>query len=200
LKVVLGFVGDREQKIKENAPFWKRTESFMEAEGFGFDELLEMVHRIDSNYKVGEREAVMRTPHQLRGCEDGSIILGNSEWKHNLEKLDAKIKEILSEPPEWVDEVQVKHLDTLYAVISQVTRQLAWGTGKDTVVINTGFFEDMDQLYSRSNVVDMQELIEQAKRKGYNAGGKKDVIGAIIPKAESDGFLAEIIEYIKKNR
>ena len=200
LKVVLGFVGDREQKIKENAPFWRLIEEFMESESMGFDDLLEMVHRIDSSYKVGEREAVMRAPHQLRGCEDGSVILGNVEWKHNLEKLDAKITEILAEPYEMVDGVQVKRLDTPYAVISQVTRQLAWGTGKDTVVINTGFFEDMDQLYSRSNVVDMHVLIEQAKKKGYNAGGKKDVIGAIIPKADSERFLEETIEYIKKNR
>ena len=200
LKVVLGFVGDREQKIKENVPFWGRLEAFMEEKGVGFDELLEMVHRIDSSYKVGEREAVMRIPHQLKGREDGSVILGNEEWKRNLEKLDAKIEEILAEPPVVVDGVQVKRLDTPYAVISQVTRQLAWGTGRDTVVINTGFFEDMDQLYSRSNVVDMQRLIEEAKKKGYNAGGKKDVIGAILPKAESESFLDETIEYIKKNR
>ncbi len=200
LKVVLGYVGDREQKIKENIAFWERTESFMEREGVGFDDLLEMVHRIDSSYKVGEREAVIKAPHQLRSCEDGSDILGNIEWKHNLEKLDAKIEEILSEPPDDVDGVQVKKLNTPYAVISQVTRQLAWSTGIDTVVVNTGFFEDMDQLYSRSNVVDMYNLIEQAKKKGYNAGGKKDVIGAIIPKKDSDSFLAETIEYIKKNR
>ena len=49
-------------------------------------------------------------------------------------------------------------------------------------MVNTGFFADQDQLYSRSNNVDMHDLIEQAKEHGYNAGGKKDVIGAIIPK------------------
>ena len=99
-----------------------------------------------------------------------------------------------------IDGVQVKRLDTHYSIISQVTRRLAWDTGKDTVVINTGFFKDQDQFYSRSNIVDMQPLIESAKEHGFNAGWKKDVIGAIIPKAETESFLLETLEYIKKNR
>ncbi|MCW4012443.1 MAG: DHH family phosphoesterase [Candidatus Bathyarchaeota archaeon] len=200
LKIILGYVGDREQKIKDNPPFWKQTQEYLAQEGIMFDDLLELVYRIDSGYKVGEREAVMQAPRQLRTYETRKDILANKEWKENLRKLEEKLEKVLSEPPEVIDGVQVKRLDTPFAIISQVTRKLAWGTGKDTVVVNTGFFPDQDQLYSRSNIVDMHRLIENAKKYGYNAGGKKDVIGAIIPKSDTERFLAETIEYIKENR
>lgn len=200
LKIILGYIGDREQKIMNNPPFWKQTQEYLEGEGGTFDDLLELVYRIDSSYKVGEREAVMLAPQQLREYETREDILANKEWAKNLRKLEEKLEKVLSEPPEVVDGVQIKRLDTPYAIISQVTRKLAWGTGKDTVVVNTGFFSDQDQLYSRSNIVDMHSLIERAKKYGYNAGGKKDVIGAIIPKTDTERFLAETIEYIKENR
>ena len=200
LKIILGYVGDREQKIKNNPPFWDRTREYLEEKGITFDDLLELVYRIDSSYKVGEREAVMQAPQQLRTYETMEEILANKEWAENLRKLEEKLEKVLSEPPDVVDGVQIKRLDTPYAIISQVTRKLAWGTGKDTVVVNTGFFSDQDQLYSRSNIVDMHRLIERAKKYGYNAGGKKDVIGAIIPKSDTERFLAETIEYIKENR
>ncbi len=197
LKVVLGLVADREQKIKDNPPFWKIIEELMVKEGVSFDELLQLVYRIDSSYKVGDREAVTEAPHLLKAYNSIHDILGNKHWENNLVKLEEKLEQVLSEPPEIRDGIQVKRLDTPYAIISQVTRRLAWDTGKDTVVINTGFFEKHDQLYSRSNTVDMHGLIEQAKKHGYNAGGKKDVIGAIIPKPETEKFLSETIEYIK---
>lgn len=200
LKIVLGYVGDREQKIKENPVFWEITKEYMREKGINFDELLKLVYRIDSNYKVGDREAVMKAPRLLKMYNTEDDILENKQWAENLSHLKKKLEETLLEPPEEVDGTQIKRLDTPYAIISQVTRKLAWGTGIDTVVINTGFFDDQDQLYCRSNKVNMHDLIERAKELGYNAGGKKDVLGTIIPKSESEKFLAETIEYLKKNK
>ncbi len=200
LCVLLGFIGDREQKIKDNHPFWEITKSYMDENGVSFDELLELVYLIDSSYKVGDRDSVAEAPHLLRDYKTREDILGNEKWKENLKNLERKLDRVLSEPPEEVDGVQLKRLDTPFAIISQVTRRLAWGIGRDTVVVNTGFFEDQDQLYSRSNTVDYHDLITRAKGYGFNAGGKKDVIGAIIPKAETEKFLEETIDYIKKNK
>ena len=200
LHVLLGFIGDREQKIKDNPPFWSIIQGYMEKNGVSFEELLELVYRIDSSYKVGDRDSVAEAPHLLKEYKTREDILGNEKWKANLESLEKKLERVLSEPPEEVDGVQLKRLDTPYAIISQVTRRMAWGTGRDTVVVNTGFFEDQDQLYSRSSTVDYHDLITKAKDYGFNAGGKKDVIGAIIPKSETERFLEETIKYIKKNR
>lgn len=200
LYVLLGFIGDREQKIKDNPPFWEITKRYMKKNGVSFNELLELVYLIDSSYKVGDRDLVAEAPHLLRRYRTREDILGNEKWKTNLINLEKKLDSVLSEPPEEVDGVQLKRLDTPFAIISQVTRKLAWGMGRDTVVVNTGFFVDQDQLYSRSNTVDYHNLITKAKGYGFNAGGKKDVIGAIIPKSETEKFLEETIDYIKKNR
>ena len=199
LQVLLGFIGDREQKIKDNPPFWGIVQGYMAENGISFDELLELVYRIDSSYKVGDRDSVTEAPHLLRRYRTREDILGNEKWKVNLVKLEKKLDRVLADPPEDVDGVQLKRLDTPFAIISQVTRRLAWGTGRDTVVVNTGFFDDQDQLYSRSSTVDYHGLITRAKELGFNAGGKKDVIGAIIPKTETEKFLEETIDYIKKN-
>ena len=200
LHVLLGFIGDREQKIKDNPPFWAVTQEYMKDNNVSFEELLELVYRIDSSYKVGDRDSVAEAPHLLREYKTREDILGNQKWKKNLEDLELKLEKVLAEPPEMVKGVQLKRLDTPFAIISQVTRRLAWDSGKDTVVVNTGFFEDQDQLYSRSQTVDYHDLISRAKELGFNAGGKKDVIGAITPKNETERFLKETLDYIKKNR
>jgi single-stranded DNA-specific DHH superfamily exonuclease len=200
LHVLLGFIGDREQKIKDNPPFWALVQEYMAENNVTFDELLELVYRIDSSYKVGDKDSVAEAPHLLRKYKTREDILGNKEWEKNLEDLEIKLEKVFSEPPEMVDGVQLKRLDTLFAIISQVTRRLAWGSGKDTVVVNTGFFDDQDQMYSRSQTVDYHDLITRAKELGFNAGGKKDVIGSIIPKTETESFLEETLDYIKKNR
>ena len=200
LHVLMGFIGDKEQKIKDNPPFWGIVQEYMTENGVSFDELLELVYRIDSNYKVGDRDSVAESPHLLRQYRTREDILGNEKWRSNLVNLDEKIDRVLAEPPEEVGGVQLKWLDTPFAIISQVSRRLAWGTGMDTVVVNTGFFDDLDQMYSRSGTVDYRGLITRAKELGFNAGGKKDVIGAIIPKPETEKFLKETIDYIKKNR
>lgn len=200
LRILLGFIGDREQKIKDNPPFWVLVEEYMNQNKVSFDELLELVYRIDSSYKVGDRESVTEAPHILRHYRTREEILGNMKWEKNLDELEKKLEKVLSEPPKIVDGVQLKRLDTPFAIISQVTRKLAWGSGKDTIVVNTGFFEDQDQMYSRSQNVDYHDLITRAKELGFNAGGKKDVIGAIIPKSETESFLEETLDYIKKNR
>ncbi len=200
LYVLLGFIGDREQKIKDNPPFWALVQEYMKENNVSFDELLELVYRIDSSYKVGDRDSVAEAPHLLRVYKTREDILGNKKWEKNLENLELKLEKVLAEAPEMVDGVQLKRLDTPFAIISQVTRRLAWGSGKDTVVVNTGFFEDQDQMYSRSQTVDYHDLISRAKELGFNAGGKKDVIGAIIPKNMTESFLEETLVYIKKNR
>lgn len=200
LKILLGFIGDREQKVKDNPPFWALVQKYMAENNVTFEDLLELVYRIDSSYKVGDRDSVAEAPHLLREYKTPSDILGNKKWMKNLEDLEVKLEKVLSDPPEMVDGVQLKRLDTPFAIISQVTRRLAWDSGKDTVVVNTGFFEDQDQMYSRSQTVDYHDLITRAKELDFNAGGKKDVIGAIIPKTETESFLVETIDYIKKNR
>jgi hypothetical protein len=198
MHVALGFIGDREHRIMENPRFKTMTEEYLTNEGITFDEALTLVGLIDSSYKVGDKKGVEEAPRLLMGYTKPDDIRNNGRWRRNLGLFQEKIREILEEPPEDREGILIKRLNTGYAVISTVTRRIAWSTGRDTVVVNTGFFQDRDQLYSRSSRRDMQPMIERARELGFNAGGKSDVLGAIVPKEATEPFVEELISYFKE--
>jgi len=198
LYIVLGFIGDRENKIKDNEKFWEITQQFCSEHNLSFDDLVELVQLIDSNYKVGDKTAVEEAPRLMLGNEHPSFVRSKGNWSDNLKLFESKMDETLSQPPDEVRGTLVKRLNTRFAVISAVTRSIAWSTGRNTIVVNTGFFQDRDQLYSRSSTHDMHSLITSAKKQGFNSGGKTDVIGAIIPKEKTESFIEEILDYFSK--
>jgi hypothetical protein len=197
LPVVLGLVGDREEKLRESPAFWDMVQRYAEKNGLTFDELHEMVQLIDSCYKVGDREAVMEAPRLLVDGDDPDKITGNRAWRRNRETFDEELKQILEAPPVEREGVLYVELNTKFSVISTVTRRVSWETGRDTIVVNRGFFDDSNQLYCRSSN-DMQPMIDRALSLGYNAGGKRDVLGAIVPKSETDSFVEELMVFLKK--
>ena len=196
--VILGIIADRGHKIKLNPIFNKIVEDFSIKVGLKFEDLLELCEYIDSNYRVGDKAGVEAAPILLKEYESYKDIISNKDWVENKASFEAKLNEIIKEPPKEENGVLIKWLNTDYSLISSVTRKIAWGTGKDTIVINTGFFTDRDQVYCRSANVDMEKMISEAKRHGYNAGGKKDVLGAIIPKEHTKLFLYKLKKYLKK--
>jgi hypothetical protein len=198
MHVSLGFIGDREHRIMENPRFKEVTEKYLTEDRVTFDEALTLVGLIDSSYKVGDKSGVEEAPRLLMDYTKPDDIKNNGSWRENKRLFQERLDEILAEPPEDRDGVLYKRLDTRYAVISAVTRKLAWGTRKDTVVINTGFFPSHDQLYSRSTRLDMQPMISRAKELGFNAGGKEDVLGAIVPKESTKPFVEELHMFFKE--
>ncbi len=198
MHIALGLIGDREHRIMENPRFKKITEEYLADENITFEEALKLVGLIDSSYKVGDKKGVEEAPRLLMGYTKPDEIRNNGRWRRNLRLFQEKLTEILEEPPEYREGVLIKRLDTGYAVISAVTRRIAWGTGQDTIVVNTGFFKDHDQLYSRSSRRDMQPMIERARELGFNAGGKSDVLGAIVPKEATEPFVEELVSYFKE--
>jgi hypothetical protein len=196
--VALGFVGDREHRIMENPQFKEITEEYLAGEDLTFDEALKLVGLIDSSYKVGDRKGVEEAPRLLMSYTKPDDIRNNGKWGMNMRLFQEKLTELLEEPPEDRDGILIKRIETGYAVISTVTRRIAWGTGRDTIVVNTGFFPCHDQLYSRSTRLDMQPMIERARELGFNAGGKSDVLGAIVPKEATDSFVEELYWFFKE--
>jgi hypothetical protein len=192
---LLGIVGDYEKRIQTNKAFYGLITDFCERQRLTFDEFLMMVYLLDSNYKVGDRKAVEETPHLLLEYTDAHRILQNIRWKNNLTLLEKEIAKHIDAPSEEKEHVLLKRIHTKFNIISTVTRKIAWNTGKDTVVVNTGFFKDRDQIYVRSGK-DLQPLIQQGKMLGYRCGGKKEVLGAVVPKERSESFVREIVRFL----
>jgi single-stranded DNA-specific DHH superfamily exonuclease len=191
LNVLLGIIGDKEHKIKKNSNFKPIINNFLREKQITFEDLLQLVRLIDSNYKVGDKKAVDEAPLFLKN-EKIENILSNTAWRENNQKFNIKFNEIMKEPFIEEDGIIIKRVNTKFNLISTVTRQIAWFTGKNSIVVNTGFFKNHDQIYSRSQNIDMQPMLSKAKDLGYNAGGKKDVLGAIIPKNQTEIFIEKL--------
>jgi hypothetical protein len=192
---LLGVIGDHEQRIQANKEIYPRIAHFCQEQGFTFDELLQMVYLLDSNYKVGDRKAVEEAPHLLLEYADARRILQNVRWKNNIHLLDREISTYVESPGEERQGVLMKWIHTKYNIISTVTRKIFWATGKDTVVVNTGFFKDSDQIYVRSKK-NLQPLIQEGKTLGFRCGGKAEVLGAVVQKEKTEAFLGSIMKFI----
>ena len=198
LYALLGIIGDHEQKIKNNAHFSKIIEEFCKSNNLGFEDLHNMAYLLDSNYKKGNKKAVEQAPYYLMDHPGADAILHHDIWKRNLVELDEEIKSILDESVEKNDHIIMKTLHTKSNIISTITRKIAWTNNQDTVVINKGYFHDEDQLYVRTVKNDMQPMIQKGKDYGFKCGGKKEVLGAILPKEKTNSFVTEIVEYLSK--
>jgi single-stranded DNA-specific DHH superfamily exonuclease len=196
---ILGIIGDHEQKIKQNKTFFKKIETFCKEQNLTFDNLLSMVYLIDSNYKKGDKKAVEQAPYYLLNHPTAKEILTNERWQKNLRELNDEIDSILSEPLDNIDDIIMKKMNTKSNIISTITRQIAWKHDQNTIVVNTGYFKDEDQLYVRTIHQDMKPLIQKGKEYGFKCGGKKEVLGAILPKQKTDEFIEEIITYLSNN-
>ncbi len=195
LFAILGILGDHEQKIKNNKKFMEIIDDYCKNNNLTFDDLLKMVYLLDSNYKLGDKEIVEEAPHQLLSHGSAEDILNNKQWNENYTKLDEELTKQLNMPADEVNEIILKKINTPYNIISTITRKIAWGSGKNTIVINTGFYHDKDQIYMRSKK-NAEPIISRGKSLGFKCGGKKEVLGAIVPKDKTDSFVEEILDFL----
>ena len=193
---ILGIVGDHEQKIKNNVKFYKIIQDFCNENNLTFEDLLKMVYLIDSNYKLGDKKTVEEAPRILLKYKSGGEILSNNQWNTNYTKLEEEMTKQLNIPSDETNGIILKTINTKYNIISTLTRKVAWSSGKNTVVINTGFFDDRNQIYVRSKK-NAEPMITRGKQLGFKCGGKKEVLGAIVPKDKTDSFVKEIIDFLK---
>jgi single-stranded DNA-specific DHH superfamily exonuclease len=197
---ILGIVGDNENKIRKNKVFSEIISDFCRENGISFEELLKMVYLLDSNYKVRDKKEVERIPHILKGNSENlsETILTNKKWNKNYSLLEEEIKKLIDNKNLIRERngILLMEMETPYVVISTITRKLAWGTGKNVVVVNRGFFNNSDQIYVRSNNISLNNLIKKTKKYGFNAGGKNNVMGAIVPKDRTDVLLEEIVRFL----
>ncbi|MBS3749015.1 MAG: DHH family phosphoesterase [Candidatus Thermoplasmatota archaeon] len=195
---LLGIIGDHEQKIKENPHFSKIIDSFCKKNNITFDDLHKMAYLLDSNYKKGDKKAVEQAPYYLIDHPEHKAILENTTWNNNLTELDEEINTILDESINKTDSIILKTMNTKSNIISTITRKLAWTNNQDAVVVNKGYFDSEDQLYVRTIDNDMQPMIKKGKEYGFKCGGKKEVLGAILPKEKTESFVNEIVTYLSK--
>ncbi|KAA0008225.1 MAG: DHH family phosphoesterase [Thermoplasmata archaeon] len=196
LQVVLGIIGDNEHKIEENRRFYEIVRKFCDRFSTTLEDLVRAVHLIDSNYKLGKKDAVEKIPHYI-GEMSIDDILNCEDWNRNLETIEKEIERALNKRQSVGKNLEMIDIESPYNVISEITRRLAWSTGKNAVVINRGFFPDKSQIYVRTSTTDLSNLISKLKSMGYNVGGKPKVLGAIVSKNSTDMVVNEVVKFLE---
>lgn len=194
LLVIFGVVGDHEANAN-HLKCYHALVQYLNERGLSVADVVRITHLIDSNYKLRDCDAVMRAVHYLSThANEPEKLLKMTEWLENLKHLQREIDAQLRDVPKAREGLVMHRIDTRYNIISTVARELAWHWDcEGVIVVNTGFFDEADQIYVRSHSgLNLARIIEYAKCEGYVAGGKAEVLGAVVPKTGTDGFLAKL--------
>lgn len=186
-RVVLGMVGDVGKKILER-PEKALIERYLKESGRKFEELETAAELLDSSYKMMKRGEVLENAFIVHDME---AILKSEKLLRNKQILDREIKETVSSAEEHGKITAVK-MRSEHHIISAVARKIAWDMGKTALVLNEK--SDRDEIYLRSPDMDVSRYIEIARKRGYNAGGKKEVMGVVLPKGEGEKFFDYLME------
>lgn len=191
----LGVVGDKGRKAEGYRDVWPPFERDLRSAGSDLKTLLRATELLDSCYKSGRRKAAVRRPWLLKNKRRGGIvdaILGDEELRTFDEEIRQIIETLSGEEPERRGAVLFKRIDSGFQIISALTRKLSDLYPDDEVVVNGGVFEDKSQLYLRSKRRDVRPVIELVKEMGQSAGGKTDVVGAVV----RDEMLNDVLDHI----
>ncbi len=189
-RVILGMVGDVGKKIMER-PQSHIVEKYLKDSGRSFEDIERAVLLLDSSYKMFNRKEVLEN---VFIADDLDAILNSDRLNRNEEVLEKEIEEMVSRA-EDVGKITVLKMRTEHHIISAVARKIAWGMGKTALVLNEK--SDRDEIYLRSPDMDVSRFIDMAKSRGYNAGGKREVVGMVLPKGEGETFFNEIMEELR---
>ena len=197
---VLGAIGDREEKIKDNKEIYKEIKSYLNKKDLTYKELDKSVNLLDSSYKINKREEVTNLVDIAYQANNHGIetILENQKLNSNIKELEEEITRVLQVENEDIDNILIKKINTPYNIISSITRKLSWNQEKPVIIINEGFLNGKNQIYVRTNNIDLRPLISKLKDR-YSLGGKKEVIGSVIPNKKSGEFLKKVKNYLNNN-
>ncbi len=190
----LGALGDVGRRVFD----WKIGKKAMQllAE-FGLQrrDAMKLVSMLDSNYVIMDRNGVEDAVRTIIESEPRDL-LGNERWLRNLSIIEREVWKVLDNV-ENVGKFTKIEFESRFNIISKVVRKAVWVMGYEVVVaVNRGFGEK-GQVYLRikpelADSINVPAIIEKLKLKGFNAGGKRDVLGLICPKDRIDEALSVI--------
>ncbi|USS41029.1 DHH family phosphoesterase [Thermococcus aggregans] len=188
----LGVVGD----IGEKAFEIPRVHQLLERERLTREEALKIVELIDSNYIAMDRESVEKAPKVLLE-NHVKELLSYEPWLKKAEAIEKALKDALANA-EVKNGVAFIEFKSPFNIISKVARKAVWELGyRGSLVVNRDF-HGKAQVYFRispdmAEEVNMSEIIAELKGKGFNAGGKREVLGCICERDK----IGEVLEIIK---
>lgn len=187
----VGIYGDTGFKLGNEDPLFLEMKGFF---GEKFDEFRQAVKIIDLQYKTGERERVY---------EIVRFLLENPVFSVSGEQRFTEVETLIEEEKarEFKRLRELEGLNFIFTpsrfrIVSDLARRLyAEYPEKLNVVI--GLQGSYLNFYLRTSAVDLSPLVRKAKEFGYYAGGKREVIGAVLPKEKLVEYQALLEEFFR---
>lgn len=192
----LGALGDIGRKAFEIP----KVKELLENAEISEYEALRLVQLIDSNYIVMDRKGVEEAVKVLLESSTKGL-LEYEPWIKKVEAIEKTIDDAIS-GLELKNGFAFVAFESPFNVISKVARKAVWELGyKGAVVVNRNF-QGKAQIYFRisselADKIKMSEIISALTEKGFNAGGKREVLGCICKKERIDEVLGIINAHLR---
>ncbi|KUK17031.1 DHH family phosphoesterase [Thermococcus sibiricus] len=192
----LGVIGD----IGEKAFEIPKVEELLEMGGITKEEALRLVALIDSNYVTMDRESVEKA---LRVILENPVkeLLTYEPWVKKAEAIKEAVQDAISKA-EVKNGIAFMTFRSPFNIISKVARKAVWEIGYEGAVAVNEDFHGKAQIYFRvsskmAKKIDMARIIAELKGKGFNAGGKREVLGCICERDKIGEVLATIEDHLR---
>lgn len=199
LLTVLGAIGDKEERIR-HGPMYTSVQEYMETSGLSFDVLLRICALIDSSYRVGDVSGIENAvSFVINHDNDPSALLTNEAWIRNDERVSQGISAEEKDAGPPARGVLIHHFSSDLDIVSAVSRRLTVMKGvRTSVVVQTGFFTEYDRVYVRTSDygLDLRPILEMAKGRGHVSGGKKEVVGTVVPVENTEEYLNDTLRLL----
>ncbi len=192
---VIGVLGD----VGTIAFEWKIGKKMVELlrdAGLSKRDALKLTSLIDSNYIAMDKKCVEESVKAL--LESNPIdLLENELWLKNKSIVEKEIWKILSNI-ESLKDIAILKFKSDMNVISKASRRVVGAMGYKTVIAINKDFYGYSQVYLRtkSEEIDIPIIIRELRNRGFNAGGKRDVLGVMCQKRDLDNVLSVIMSML----
>ena len=188
----IGAVGDLGMKLF-STEFGPLAEKLLIKHGISKSDALKIVNLIDSSYIMMDRKGVEESVAFLAFASP-SELLEREEWIKNLERIENEIDKAFSnlkgKDIAWIE--FSSHLN----IISKVARRAVWEKKFNAAIVINKDFNGLAQLYIRLKEPSSRllKLISELRAKGFNAGGKEEVVGVVCQKDRIDDLIKAVKE------
>ncbi|MBU0496832.1 MAG: hypothetical protein KKG04_02625 [Candidatus Thermoplasmatota archaeon] len=197
ITAIIGMVGDQPETIFNNQVFWPYVEEVMKKESLQFHDLKKIANFVDTMYILYDIEGFSYAIGLLQS--DPVKILSDDRFFENEKQIMAEMSKNLEQKmDEFGVNILQMSIQSNMSVLSEVTRYKAKKHPKKIVVIDQVRDTEASLYVRRTDLpIDLGEVVQLAKKFGYNAGGKPEVAGIVLPAEKLSEFRKEVIDYLQ---
>ncbi len=179
----LGIYGDNGFKLGKEDPLLVEMKEFY---GERFGDFKRAVKIVDLQYKTGDRERVYEMVGYLLENPLLSVV-----QRPRFGEVESMVEEEIKKEEKKMREGEVLNFlftPTPFRIVSDLTRRLF---SRYPLKINfvVGLQGEAFNFYLRTRLADLSTLVRKARDMGFYAGGKKDVIGAVVERERVEDYL-----------